>query len=55
MREKGENEVGGSSIVTRLKYASIAQIENVDTLQGVEYLTKQEMHTDQAVWFQKRK
>ena len=31
------------------------QIENVDTLQGVKYLTKQEMCTDQAVWFQKRK
>ena len=34
----------------RLKYASIVQIENVDKLQRVEYLTEQGMHTDQAVW-----
>ena len=34
----------------RLKYASIAQIENVVTLQEDKYLTKLEMCTDQAVW-----
>ena len=28
------------------------QIENGDMSQGVKYLTKQEMHTDQAVRFQ---
>ena len=39
----------------RLKYASIAQIENVVMLQGDKYLTKSEMHTDQAVRLQKRK
>ena len=33
----------------RLKYASIAQIENVDTLQGVKYLTQHESCRDQAV------
>ena len=38
----------------RLRYTSIAKIENVGMLHGVEYLTKQEMCTDQAVWFQKR-
>ena len=39
----------------RLKYTSIAQIENVVTLQRDEYLTKSEMHTDQAVRLRKRK
>ena len=39
----------------RLKYTNIAKIENVDTLQGVELLTRLEMCTDQAVWFQERK
>ena len=34
----------------RLKYASIAQIKNVDMLQEVKYLTEQRICTDQAVW-----
>ena len=33
----------------RLKYTSIVQIENVDTLQENKYLSKWELCTDQAV------
>ena len=33
----------------RLKYTSIAQIENVDMLQGVKYLSQHKSCTDQAV------
>ena len=39
----------------RLKYASIAQIKNVDMLQRVKLLTRLEMQIDQAVWFRERK
>ena len=33
----------------RLKDAIIVQIENTDTLQRIEYLTRREVCTDQAV------
>ena len=33
----------------RLKLASIAQIENANMLQRIEYLTREEVRTDQTV------
>ena len=33
----------------RLKLASIAKIKNANTLQRIEYLTREEVRTDQAV------